>query len=207
MANNYDNAAWFYDSLSRLVFGQAILNAQVHLLQHIPAKSNILIVGGGTGWILDELTSLHPSGLKVTYIEISAKMMALSAKRNIGANHVTFINSAIENVYLQPDFDVVITPFLFDNFSQATAEKVFNKINSTLKPDGLWLYADFEPTGKSWQKILLKTMHIFFKMLCDVEATQLPDVKHFFAEQCYKSVNSKVFFGDFIRATVYGKRC
>lgn len=207
MANNYDNAAWFYDGLSRLVFGRAIVSAQVYLLQHIPPKSNVLIAGGGTGWILDELTALHPVGLTITYVEVSAKMMAMSAKRNIGANEVTFINSAVENAVLHVDFDVVMTPFLFDNFSHITAQKVFNHLNTALKPDGLWLYADFEPTGKLWQKTLLKTMHLFFKVLCGVEALRLPDVKHFFAEQCYRSVNSKAFFGDFIRATVYSRPC
>lgn len=203
MANNYDNAAWFYDSLSGLVFGNAIIQSQVYLLHHLPPASNILIIGGGTGWILDEITRLYPAGLTITYVEISAKMMAISSKRNVGANDVTFINSAIENLALQPDFDVIITQFLFDNFTQQTAQKVFNHLHSSLKPEGLWLYADFEPTGKLWQKMLLKTMHTFFKILCGIEATRLPDVKQLFAKQCYKPVNSRAFFGDFIKATVY----
>ncbi len=205
MANNYDNAAWFYDSLSRLVFGKAIVNAQVYLLQHIPANSNILIVGGGTGWILDELNRLHPVGLTITYVELSTKMMAISSRRNTGANNVTFINSAVENVVLHPDFDVVITPFLFDNFSQATAQKVFDHLHSSLKTNGLWLYVDFEPIGKLWQQMALKTMHIFFKMLCGIEASRLPDVKYLFAERHYQPVESKLFFGDFIKAAVYSR--
>jgi ubiquinone/menaquinone biosynthesis C-methylase UbiE len=206
VANNYDNAAWFYDRLSRLVFGKSIINAQVYLLEYITPASNILIVGGGTGWILDEITKLHPTGgLKITYVELSAKMMALSRKRNIGANDVKFINAAVENVQLPQAFDVVITPFLFDNFSRATAHRVFNNINSSLQPNGLWLYADFEPTGKMWQKMLLKIMHTFFKVLCGIEATKLPDVKHFFTDQRYKPVNSKAIFGDFIRATIYSR--
>ncbi|MGY3213410.1 class I SAM-dependent methyltransferase [Mucilaginibacter sp. HD30] len=206
MANNYDNAAWFYDGLSRLVFGKAIVNTQVYLLQYINPLSKILIVGGGTGWILEKLTALHPASLEITYVEVSAKMMATSAKRHTGANDVTFITSAVENVVFPSDFDVVVTPFLFDNFSDTTAQKVFNHLNLALKPDGLWLYADFELTDKLWQKMLLKTMHTFFKILCGVEATKLPGVKHLFAEQRYRSLNSKAFFGDFIRATVYHRQ-
>ena len=205
MANNYDNAAWFYDKLSRMVFGKAIINAQIYLLQYIPPKSKILIVGGGTGWILDELTGLHPGGLKITYVEISAKMMAKSVKRNIGANEVTFLNSAIECAFIPSDFDVVITPFLFDNFSQPTAEKVFAHIDAALTPGRQWLYADFEPTGRWWQQILLKTMHTFFKILCGIEAAELPDVKSLFAQRLYEDVNSKAFFGDLIMATVYSR--
>jgi ubiquinone/menaquinone biosynthesis C-methylase UbiE len=205
LANNYDNAAWFYDALSRAVFGKAIINAQRYLLQHIPSNSNILIVGGGTGWVIDELTRLHASGLEITYVEISAKMMALSRKRNSGSNAVVFINSPIQDIQLREELDVVITPFLFDNFTQQTAQKVFSHLNAALKPGGLWLYADFELNGKWWQKSLLKTMHTFFKILCGVEASQLPDIKGLFAEQHYKASYSKAFYGDFIRATVYTK--
>ena len=203
MANNYDNAARFYDQLSRVVFGKAVINAQVYLLQHVPPASKILIAGGGTGWILEELTKVHPAGLKITYIEVSAKMMALSAKRNIRANEVIFINSPVEIAILPTDFDVVITPFLFDNFSQATSEKVFAHLNAALKPGGLWLYADFEPTGKLWQKLLLKSMHLFFKLLCGIEASQLPDVNLLFATRHYSLFHSKAFYGDFIKAKVY----
>src|ERR1700748_1727174 len=135
MAVNYNNAAWFYDRLSRMVYGRALINAQVYLLQYVPANSNILIVGGGTGWILDELTKLQPSGLRITYVEVAEKMLALSKKRGIGANEVIFINEAIEKVKLPSNFDVVITPFLFDNFTEQTLTKVFSHIHSLLKPN------------------------------------------------------------------------
>jgi hypothetical protein len=60
MAASFNNSAWFYDRLSRLVYGKAIVNTQLYLLGYIQPNSNILIVGGGTGWILDEITRLHP---------------------------------------------------------------------------------------------------------------------------------------------------
>ena len=125
MAVNYDNSAWFYDRLSGLIYGKAIIRSQVYLLKYIPAGANILIVGGGTGWILEEITKIHPSGLKIIYVEISAKMMALSRKRNIGNNEVSYINESIENVPGPVNYNVVVTPFLFDNFTEQTLDKVF----------------------------------------------------------------------------------
>ena len=77
MAANYNNAAWFYDSLSRVVYGKALIDAQVYLLQYIQPNSTILIVGGGTGWILEEVARIHPTGLQITYVEAYAQMMAL----------------------------------------------------------------------------------------------------------------------------------
>src|ERR1700744_542206 len=97
MAANYDNSAWFYDRLSRLVYGKALIRSQIYLLKHIPKNSNILIAGGGTGWILEEIVKIHPSGLTITYVEVSANMMDLSKKRNVQSNKVTFIYEPVEN--------------------------------------------------------------------------------------------------------------
>lgn len=203
MPANYNNSAWFYDRLSRLVYGRALINAQVYLLQYVPAGAEVLIAGGGTGWILEELTKVHPTGLQITYVEVAADMMALSKKRKAGSNKVVFINDAVENVNPHTNFDVVITPFLFDNFTEETTEKVFNHLHNLIKAGGLWLNADFQLTNKWWQSLLLRSMFLFFKILCNIEASKLPDVDSQFKLHGYKSVEERTFFGDFMISNVY----
>lgn len=205
MAANYDNSAWFYDRLSKVIYGSAIIKAQVYLLDLVPPDSNVLIVGGGTGWILEEIIKRHSSGLKITYMEISAKMMALSRKRYIGSTQVNYINDAVENVACLSDYDVVITPFLFDNFTEQTLQKVFTHIHYCLKPGGLWLNTDFRLTGRWWQKILLKSMLLFFRLICNIEASRLPDIEKHFEQHGYKALSQKSFFGEFILSTAYQK--
>jgi ubiquinone/menaquinone biosynthesis C-methylase UbiE len=205
MAASFKNSAWFYDTLSRLVYGKAIVNAQLYLIGHIKPGSNLLIVGGGTGWILDELTKLHPSGLHIAYVEVAADMMARSKKRNTGNNKVVFINDVIENANLQANFDVVLTPFLFDNFTEDTLIDVFNHIHQLLKPGAFWLNCDFQLTGKWWQTFLLKSMFIFFRLICGIEANELPKIEAQFKLHDYSLVSEQCFFGEFIVARVYGK--
>lgn len=205
MPANYNNSAWFYDKLSGLVFGNSLINAQKYTLQFIPARAHILIVGGGTGWIINEITKIHSSGLKITYVEVAAEMMALSKKRDIGENEVVFINDAIENVMLPPDFNVVITPFLFDNFREDTLSRVFDHIHSMLKTNGVWLNTDFQLTGKWWQMLLLKSMLIFFKLVCNIEASKLPDIETQFKQHGYTVIAEKTYFGDFVGSKVYTK--
>jgi len=205
MAANYNNSAWFYDVLARLVYGKVLVNAQVYLLKHIPANAKVLIVGGGTGWILEELTKIHPTELKITYVEIAPNMMALSQKRNIGNNQVIFINDAIENVDLLSDFDIALTPFLLDNFTDQNLTTIFNSIAHLLKPGALWLNTSFQLTGKWWQALMLKTMFIFFKLTCGIEASKLPAIDKCFEEGNFKLVEQQSFFGDFIGAKVYKK--
>jgi ubiquinone/menaquinone biosynthesis C-methylase UbiE len=206
MASNYDNSAWFYDRLSRLVYGRALIRSQVYLLQFIPAGSTILIAGGGTGWILEEITKIHPSGLTITYVEISAKMMALSRRRNAGNNQVVYINEPVENINGTSEYDVVITPFLFDNFTEETLKKVFTHIHSNLKPGGIWLNTDFRLTGKWWQMLLLQSMLLFFRIICRIEAHRLPGIDKHFEKYQYQAIDQKDFFGKFILSTAYKKR-
>ena len=205
MAANYNNSAWFYDKLSRLIYGKALIKAQVYLLDNIPAGSKILIAGGGTGWILEEIAKLYPSGLKISYVEISTNMIALSKKRITGENNVDFINAPVEDVPLPTDYDVVITPFLFDNFTEENLRKIFKHIHQSLKPGGLWLNTDFKLTGKWWQRILLRSMILFFRVICRIEATRLPDIEKRFNETGYAIVKQGSFFGEFILSTAYQK--
>src|ERR1700710_2430121 len=100
MQNNYDKLAWIYDPLSRLVYFKAQVNAQISLLPFIPADSKILIVGGGTGWILESIAKVHPTGLSITYVEISKKMVELAQKKNYKKNHVLFVHQAMEDYTL-----------------------------------------------------------------------------------------------------------
>ncbi|HEK22161.1 MULTISPECIES: class I SAM-dependent methyltransferase [unclassified Mucilaginibacter] len=202
---NYDNAAPFYDRLSRLVFGKALINAQAYLLKHIPPDATILIVGGGTGYILEEITKQHPTGLKITYVEISAKMMALSQNRNYGHNEVNFINKPIQEARLSQAFDVVITPFLLDNFTDKNLPAIFTPIHQALKDGGVWLYTDFRLTGKLWQNLMLKSMLLFFKILCGVESWRLPNVAGLFARHKYSIIDEKGFYGNFIISRAYQK--
>lgn len=205
MAANYNKTAWFYDSLARLMFGSALKNSQKHLLPLIPKHARILIVGGGTGQTLEDLAALQYEGLHITFVEISANMTAIARKRNAGNNEVVFIIDAIEQVQLKPEYDVVITGFLFDNYTDTALPATFNHIHEALKLGGLWLNTDFQLTGKWWQPLLLKSMYTFFRMFSPIPVSKLPDVDKVFMLQGYKAVASATFYGDFILTTAYKK--
>lgn len=205
MPANYDNSAWFYDRLSRLVYGNALIRAQVYLLKFIPANAKVLVVGGGSGWILEEITKLYPAGLRITYAEISSNMMKKAKQRNIGGNNVVFVNEAVEEISFGTTFDAVLTPFVFDSFSDQTMKNVFKHIHSLLKPAGLWLYSDFRLTEKWWQRAMLKTMLVFFRMICHIEASKLPDMERQFELHKYDVIESCTFFKDFVISTIYMK--
>lgn len=208
MINNYDKIANQYDFLSRLVFFKSQVMAQVNQLHYVSEDASLLIVGGGTGWILEELAKVHSSGLSITYVEISAEMIRLSRLRNIKDNEVRFIHLSIEEFKTDQQFDLVLTPFLFDNFSVERAHGVFKKLHHHLKSKGLWLFVDFSvnaKNGKWWKFILLKAMYSFFKLIRIVEASHLTEMYPYFINENYKILEQRFYYGRFIAATVYQK--
>ena len=208
MPTNYDNIAGTYDFLSSLVFGWQIIEAQVCLLKHVPADSSILIAGGGTGWILERLAEAHPQGLEIDYIESSERMIALSQKRNFKNNIVNFIHLPIEDFITDKQYDIIITPFLFDNFRKEKVEFVFTKLDSLLKRNGLWLYTDFDHDNSQkflWQKLLLRAMYFFFRVLSTVEAKELGSIEEYFAPS-YSIEFDQSFYFKFIRSVAYRKK-
>jgi ubiquinone/menaquinone biosynthesis C-methylase UbiE len=207
VGNNYNKIAGIYDFLSRVVFQKSIINAQKFLLQHILPNSKILIVGGGTGWILEELSKMYNEGIEITYVEKSRQMIALSKQKNTQHNTVEFINKGIEEYSTGKKFDAVFTAFLFDNFQQDKIEFIFSQLHPFLKPNGLWLYADFihhKNNAAWWQKFLLKTMYLFFRLTCNIETQQLIDMSPYFAKS-YNKISEKHFYHNFIKAAVYKK--
>lgn len=165
-----------------------------------------MIAGGGTGWIIEEIGKIHPSGLSITYVELSEKMMAKARKRNPFGNTIIYINQPVEEVSLKTEFDYVITPFLLDSIPNPVFKQVFNSLHNLLKTEGLWLNTDFQLTDKWWQKPLLKGMYLFFKLMGCTNVTQLPHIRQQFINAGYQPVSEHAFFGEFILAGVYSKR-
>lgn len=203
MKGNYDPIARYYDRLNRLLLGRSVADVQTLLCGLIPAGAKVLLVGGGSGWILEAIAKIHPSGLEIKYADASGKMIALARKRVCGTNAVHYIHAAIQDVRLDGQYDVVFTPFLFDNFGDATAVEVFACLHETLQPGGLWLYCDFTPTERHWQHGLLRLMYLFFRLLCGIEARKLPDMDGLFGKYAYQPEQQNTLMQGFITGTAY----
>src|SRR3954447_6996288 len=110
MKRSYNAIAGIYDILADTFIGKSLRYAQIYLAQYIPAGAKILIVGGGTGWILEEITRIRSRGLQIDYLDISANMISKAAKRKIGQNNTTFIHQSAEDDFVGNNYDVILTP-------------------------------------------------------------------------------------------------
>jgi len=210
--SGFDNVAPFYDSLSRLVFGSALHQAQREHLPAIPAGARVLLIGGGTGWLLEELLRVRP-GAQVTYLEASPKMLQLAMKKL--ARYSWMMDATVDfrlgnEDALRPDetFDVILTPFLLDLFPEQRLRHLMDRLHAALAPGGLWLFSDFWPVRSPaplWQRLLLKAMYTFFGQLSGVQATSLPDFRLHFDRLQLQELQATTFYKGMIQAKVYRK--
>lgn len=206
-SNNYDAVSIYYDVLGALVFGGALMRSQAYFLSHIPAEASVLVAGGGSGKILEKIARIHSSGLSIVYVEISERMLVSARKRDAGDNRVEFVCAPIENYTTTQTFDVVVTPFLFDNFLPDKAHSVHQKINHVLAQGGLWLYTDFVYRNRRpfWEIFLLGFMYAFFRRTAKVEADRLTDMRPLFSV-AYGAADRRTFYAGFMEAVLYRKK-
>jgi len=200
----FDRLAPVYDRFAKFVYGPAIREAQLCFLESIPAAANVLMVGGGTGWLLDEVLKLCPQ-CHVCYIEASAKMLTLAQERLSPEqrDRVKFILGTENSIPSDTPFDAVITAFYLDLFSSLTLLGVIGKIKRVLAPGSVWLVSDFIERNVWWQRVLLQVMYKFFRWCCGIEARRLPPWEHHMAVQGLRMEEEQLFFRDFIKSARY----
>ncbi len=198
--SGFDFLAPWYDGLARYVVGKDIVNAQIHFLKSFKDCKQLLILGGGSGWILKPLRAACPD-LQIDYIDISSVMIE-AAKRNSG-NHrwINFIQGTeddIPNRY----YDGVITNFYLDLFDERSIGHIISRIRTSLTPSALCLVTDFVDE-KRWHRLMLWVMYRFFRITARIEATRLPDWQHEMNDAGLTLFDSKNFKRGFIKSNLY----
>lgn len=203
--SNFDKVATFYDRLARIVFGNEIKRSQTAQLESLKEGQRILIVGGGTGWILEELDKLQLP-LEVDYVENSEKMIRLSEKRRPFSNlSVTFhLKDILE--YSSPEYDVIMTHFFLDVFDDKSFAAIFDHTDSLLKPNGFWINTEFRYTDRLVQNLFIRFMYFFFRVTTNLQPTTIPDYQQKFSSAGFERSNSLLFFHQLIESCVYSRK-
>lgn len=199
--NQFDRVAGVYDRLAKLVFGRSIVASQQFFLRKIPPHAKVLILGGGTGWILNEIAKMNVL-CEVWYIDASSKMIAQATKKNANAIRVHFIHGTEDDIPPEIPFDILITNFYLDLFSERKLHVVINKITFSLTRDARWIVTDFL-NRKRWQRLLLMVMYSFFNVVARLENGQLPDWNFAIQRGGFKKIDSRLFYRGFIESAIF----
>jgi tRNA (cmo5U34)-methyltransferase len=204
----YDRVAWCYDVLAELVFGPALRNAQRAALEELPAGApHVLILGGGTGWVLTEVLRRQPAAT-VLYLEASPRMLARSRTRlayeyPVGTGQVEFRHGTQDGLRPDESFDTVITFFVLDCIAPTEIVGALARLRAALRPGAPWLLADFRPARRGWRRLLLAAMYFFFRLTTGLQARKLPRLRPALARLGMRPGLRRYFFAGAVEGVVF----
>jgi len=203
MPANFNFIAPVYDPLAFLVYGNNLKKAKKAFFEKIPSHARILLMGGGTGNILNDLLEKKPFVI-VDFVEASSAMMKIAEKnlKKEFQSRINFINGDHHSILKGAEYDVITSFFVIDCFKQEDAIEFANAITSVLKPDGIWLFADFFETGKSYHHALLWIMYRFFRVVSRIPTLKLPDYNAIFRAVKFKVREEKIILNGLIHSLV-----
>lgn len=203
---NFNLIAPVYDALAFVVFGHKLQQAQIVFLNQIPIDASVLIVGGGTGWLLEQVL-LRCQTKRIVYLETSTQMVARASRRMVQKALVGSVEFRVgDESSLKPNecFDVILTPFVLDLFSEQTLlTEIIPPLLNVLKSCGLWLVTDFVKPPAKWQKVLLWMMIHFFRLTAGMQARQLADWQKILSESGLRCEKRQTQVGGMVSAEVW----
>jgi len=199
-----------YDALAGLVFGPALKKAQRAALAGLPAGApQVLVLGGGTGWVLIEVLQLRPEAT-VLYLEASTRMLARAQARlrremPQAAARVAFRHGTQAMVQPHERFEALVTFFVLDCISGSEITLALAQLRAAMRAGAVWLLADFRPARRGWRWVLLRLMYAFFRLTTGLRARELPDLHPALARLRLRPKRTAAFFGGAIEATVFAE--
>jgi SAM-dependent methyltransferase len=181
-ASNFNLIAAPYRSLEYFTLGKALENCRNYYLPHLLDQRHALVLGDGDGRFLAQLLTHNPH-LYADAIDTSTAMLQLMRKRceaearnantRLSTHHADALTFPLEGPY-----DLVVTHFVLDCFTQTELDYLIARVTPTLAPGALWLISDFHvPTGpmRLPAKLLIRSLYLAFRLLTGLRTTHLPD--------------------------------
>lgn len=195
---NYAPIAPWYQPLSRIVFGDTLIRAQRLALEAVSPDSRLLIAGGGDGEILKHLQGWSGT---IDFVEISEAMLRLARSKAVPPTR--FIHQDIFNFLPDHTYDVMLFPFLLDNFLPEEVKKLIVRLHPFLTKEGQVIIIDYTETPSFLQKILLRAMYFFFRIVANVRVKTLPPIEKIMQENGFHKTRSMHLYGGFVEIRHY----
>ena len=210
-AADYGPLAPVYDLLAAVAFGGSLRRAQRAALAAglagLGPRPRILVLGGGTGWVLGPLWQHCPTA-QVLYLEVAGSMVAATQERLIRQPAPTGASVELRHgseADLQPDeqFDAIITFFVLDSFLPHALPTALERLLAARAPQAPWLVVDFWPARVGWRRALLQAMYFFFRVTVRLQARFMPPWPAALAALGLRTTWEQRFFGRAVAAQVW----
>lgn len=199
LSRGYSQLAPFYDDLARIVIGKSIQDSQRNFIPYLAARKKLLLLGGGTGWILPAIEKVNQQ-LEIHYIDASPGMITRARKNTVLPN-IRWI-CGTEGDIPDRDYDCVMTNFYLDHFENVELKKFTVDLTNRIVPGACWLVTEFT-ANSTWQRVQIRMLYLFFCLITGLRTTRLPAWKNILHEAGGKLIAEKNWREGLITSCVY----
>ncbi len=193
---NCDRLAPWYRWLEYAAFGRALEHRRNSFLHRAQTARRVLLLGDGDGRFAARLLSARgrEATITLTCVDSSPAMLALAGRRLRAWRErgvpIEFVQ-ADARAWLRgraqlaaagsvPPFDLIVTHFFLDCFSDAELPALVRSVARVAAPDARWLISEFrQPPGnglRAWHAaIWLQAMYLFFRWTTGLRVSRLAD--------------------------------
>lgn len=210
----YDRLAFAYQAIERIVFGDQLQSARVALLDELPPWQRTLILGDGDGRLLEAIVQRMSEGSEQMISSVDHSDAMLSQQKQRVANQsaskqIEWIKAdALSFIPDSHSFDVIVTPFFLDCFSEEQLQDALPRWLRGLRQEGRWYYVDFVLPETGWRRIraacLSRIMHCFFWLTTGLPNTKLLNVPVMLRRLGLEPEFQTNRFGGMIVTEIYG---
>lgn len=209
--SGFDPVARVYRLLEYAAFGRTLHRARIAHLSHVTAARRALLIGDGDGRFLVELLRVAPD-VSVVSVDASAAMLQLAQARlsDTDRARVAFHHADIRAFTSPGPFDLVVTLFSLDCFTDADAAAIVHRMAPLVSADGQWLFADFAVPARGLQRwharFVVGALYRFFRWRTGIEARELPASQRHITDSGFHAVDTRAFRAGLIQSVRYARR-
>jgi SAM-dependent methyltransferase len=206
---NCNGIARWYRFLEYLAFGRALERTRVEYLDEVADARSVLILGDGDGRFTAEFVRRTPHAA-VEFVDSSSKMVELAERLVGGAGNVRFRVGDARTIALDGKYDLVVTHFFLDCFSEDELAELTARIRECCVPGARWLVSDFglpaAGVGRFAAKVLIRGMYFFFWAVTGLGVTRLPDYLPLMARNGFEIKRRQTTMGGLLVSELFGSQ-
>jgi SAM-dependent methyltransferase len=212
MTANFDPVARAYRWLEYLSFGPFLSRARFQFVPRLLHARRALVLGDGDGRFVARLLQLN-SQVSVDAVDSSARMLRLLERRVRRLGPQAYQRLSVHQadaLHFEPpatDYDLVVTHFFLDCFSEREVEILLRAVVPHLAAGALWAISDFAipPTGPAsvFARLVVEFLYRAFHLLTGLRVRRLPQYSALFRDAGFSLLDRRSRLGGLLLSELW----